>query len=122
YRTQAGEFKLTYEHATTEQQDQLQVRAQRAFQMMTQGYTVAWVDGVGLVAGPLGQVYAGDLDDCTCVDRQQRQRGQYGPAYKGPCKHCLFRAMDLLLRVRRSEQPKARRRTVRVCGQVAASA
>ena len=99
---------MSYACPPTSQEGELQARAQRALDMLAEGYSVAWVKGKGLVAGPAGQVYVGDLDSCSCPDRQFRRLDPDNMSYHGPCKHSLFRALDLLLQAGRAGKSRLR--------------
>lgn len=114
YRHRSGyQFILTYDCAVTLQQDQLLARAERALEMAGQGYQVVWVGDNGLVIGPMGQVYAGNLDKCACADMQIRLAKQDEETYKGACKHMVYRVADLLVQANRSlsQRPRVKRRS-----------
>jgi len=124
-RTGDGNFRLTYESVTTTQQEQLLARAARALQMAEEGYQVEWAGNRALVLSPSGQVYDGDLERCTCADMLMRQAATASRGYKGPCKHCLYRLLDVLEQAgqqvaqRPARRPRARRparRTAKTAG------
>ena len=119
-RTPEGCYRLMCEVPETTDEQQLLDRAVRALRMAEQGYQVEWLGRNALVISPKGQVYDGDLTECNCIDMQMRQaRGEPG-TYKGPCKHCLFRLLEVFEQAAQElvAQQQTRQRKLRTRRQV----